>query len=84
MMQAEQIEVGKAYRTRGGWKALVIWRSTRAGGGVIVIHRPHTEDESIPVLHDFGGIALTLFAVNPAPAYGQHPADLVEAWEGGK
>ena len=45
-----------------------------------VIHKPGEEDEKGPVPH-FSGRAMEDFAVNEAPTYGQHPADLVGEWE---
>lgn len=48
------------------------------------IHKPGTKDESVPITHGPGGHAVGTFTVNAPPDYGQHPADLVEAWEGGE
>lgn len=79
----EKFEVGVDYRTRGGWKARVVWISgvgwTRS---MWVVHKPGGGDESVPISHKLcDGEAITVFSVNEAPVYGKHPADLIERWE---
>lgn len=78
-----ELEVGKYYRTYGGWKAIVIWQVnkwTNTNHNVLVIHKPNTSEESHVVSHTSEGRAITLFSVNEPPVYGQHPADLKEEW----
>ncbi len=79
-----ELEVGKYYRSRGGWKAVVIWETTKISNLVTtyyyVVHRPATKDESIPVCHDSNGRSQSSFSVNEPPSYDLHPADLVELW----
>ena len=66
-------QVGKAYLTRGGWVAIVIWRTE---GGYYAIHKPHLAAESVPIWHERSGAAGAAFGVNIPPAYEGHPADL--------
>lgn len=82
--QESAFEVGKEYRTRGGWKARVIWAPTGIVIGrvnVYAIHKPGDVQESCPVLHDGDGRAEATLAVYNPPTYGGHPADLMEPWE---
>ena len=77
-----KIEVGKYYRTYGGWKALVIWK-TIDNYNCFVIHKPKEADESIPIMHRMSGIAYYFSAAdNVPPTYeAHHPADLMEEWD---
>ena len=79
-------EVGKYYRTYGGWRALVIWECYSQFGGAnqfyLVIHKPKEEDET-SITHDYNGKPRTTFSVNEPPTYTEHhPADLKEIWKG--
>lgn len=81
---AVDIEVGKEYRTLGGWKAKVVWRlgNNLLGSTVdcfIVIHRPEAPDEKQGYCTGSGKAYSTL-AIDEPPAYGQHPANIVEEW----
>ena len=78
------LKVGKTYKTRGGWDAFVVWKSTQSsedvsiGTGVYVIHKPNTQDESCPIWHqDNGKVSNCTFGVNLAPCYKGHPADII-------
>ena len=72
-------EIGKTYKTRGGWDALVIWKKTQGPIAYLnVIHKPNTEFESVVILHDEKGAVLETFSVNSPPFYDGHPADLIE------
>lgn len=77
-------EVGKYYKTYGGWKALVIWKVNKwlnVNHYVLVIHKPETAEESNVVSHDSNGKAVSCFSVNEPPQYtAHHPADLMEIW----
>jgi hypothetical protein len=77
-----ELQVGKDYRTRGGWKARVIWNSISGGSKAYfyVIHKPGTEEESVCVTHAFNGFPDALLAVGFPPDYGQHPADIMQEW----
>jgi hypothetical protein len=79
-------EVGKDYKTRGGWKARVIWGYRQVLVEPLryyVIHKPNTGDESLCVhMPDGKAVALCQIGVSP-PEYDQpvlHPADLLEPW----
>ena len=72
-------EVGKDYRTRGGWRARVIWiffPPFPTASRLVVCHHPK-ESQSIS-LHDKDGALLTY--VGHASLGGNHPADLVGEW----
>jgi len=74
-------EIGKDYKTRGGWKAKIVW--THSCGTIHVVHKPGEGEyvESIPVIHNEKGKAVGLLSVGEAPTYGQHPADLISEWK---
>lgn len=81
-------EVGKYYKTYGGWKALVIWERCKqisvneTQPYYLVIHKPKEEDESNVVSHDYNGKANSILSVNEPPQYSEHlPADLKEIWK---
>ena len=78
MKQLEFI-VGKKYKTRGGWEAIVIWNSINSiPKNYYVIHKPGTDDESHPISHDCFGKAYSSLSVSEPPSYDLHPADLME------
>ena len=86
-----KLEVGKTYITRGGWNALVIWKSMEfpakkdelyISGSIVfhAIHKPKTKDESSPVSHrESGKVWGAIFAVNSPPDYDREsPADIIK------
>jgi len=80
-----KLEVGKYYKTYGGWKCIVIWK-VYAGFGqkehYLVIHKPYDERESCVVSYNPDGKAVSVFSVNEPPTYNiHHPADLKEEWK---
>lgn len=83
-----ELTKGKAYETRGGWKAVVIWISAPQEGLCLeerayAIHKPGDEQESQPIYHRPDGTAAAIFSVivNEPPTYGiPHPADLMREW----
>lgn len=78
-----KIEVGKEYRTYGGWKAKVIWKCVEPWQlYYYVIHKPgELYDESAPIMHDAYGYVHTNLSVNEPPTYtAEHPAQLKEEW----
>lgn len=80
-------EKGKTYQTRGGWPALVIWisQSPFGKGTMWAIHELGKDCESVPIAHDLSdGKAMTVFAVNEAPSYTGHPADILLPEKGGE
>lgn len=80
-----KIEVGKDYRTYGGWKAKVIWRWTSGDMNFLVVHKPGIynnidERERLGYCHP-DGISYLSFGIDEPPRYGKHhPADLMEEW----
>ena len=96
VVKLENIEVGKTYRTHGGWKAVVIWKRVMyeepqpnfiaPNINYYVIHKPNEGDERGPILHDEKGKAKKTFGfdVQEPPIYDPnfiHPADLEEEWK---
>ena len=79
-----KLEVGKYYRTYGGWKAVVIWKvyaGLNQKEHYLVIHKPYDEDESHVVSYNTEGESLTAFSINEPPRYNEHhPADIKEEW----
>jgi len=80
-----KFEVGKYYKTYGGWKAVVIWKVNEwlnVNHYALVIHKPGTAEESNVVSHDSNGKAASILSVNEPPQYSEHlPADLKEIWK---
>ena len=83
-----KFEVGKYYRTYGGWKAMIIWKCYKQDifgeeyQYYLVVHKPEGENESNVVSHKYDGRAVSILAVNEPPLYGiHHPADLKEEWK---
>lgn len=74
-------QIGKTYKTRGGWDAVVIWGVSRnivyPARGFYAIHKPYTDKESGPIFHGDSGEAKVTFAVNDPPTYDGHPADII-------
>lgn len=82
-----KLEVGKYYRTYGGWKALVIWKCYKQDilgeeqQYYLIAHKSKEEDEVITSC-DYNGKAISTFSVNEPPQYSEHlPADLKEIWK---
>ena len=80
----KKLKVGKTYKTRGGWDALVIWIPAQTSDyasintGYYAIHKPKTKAESCPMWHQSNGkVADCIFGVNLAPCYKGHPADIL-------
>ena len=75
-------EVGKYYKTRGGWKAICVWIcQSDIQDSIYFVHRPGEKNiESVPIIHNPLGIALSSFSVNDPPHYGIHPADIIGEW----
>lgn len=80
----KKIKVGKTYKARGGWDALVIWIPAQTSNyasidtGCYAIHKPRTKDESCPIWHQGNGkVSDCTFGVNIAPHYRGHPADII-------
>ncbi len=73
------MEVGKTYKTRGGWDALVIWchQMSDQQEYFSVIHKPREKEEFGVVKHFADGKIAELFKIGYAPDYGLHPADII-------
>ncbi len=75
------LEVGRTYKTRGGWDAVVIWHKSPRfmvdADAYYAVHKPGTDDESVPIFHWPDGRAGTTFSINEPPSYDGHPADIV-------
>ena len=74
-----KLEVGKNYKTRGGWKAKVIWIVQRPQGfpWAWVIHRPGEQFESEAMRHQADG---AYFVGAESMYLEEHPADLIAVW----
>lgn len=77
--EPSKLEVGKDYKTRGGWKARIIWKVAQRVE-FYAIHKPETDQETGPIHHKGDGKAVCILAVGEPPSYGQHPADIIEEW----
>ena len=74
-----QVQVGKKYKTHGGWSVLVI-HITVAKDFFYAVHYPGESSlESNPIMHWMEtGIATSLMSINEPPQYDvPKPADLV-------
>ena len=71
------MEVGKTYKTRGGWDAIVIWKTSTKFPMFSVVHKPQTDEEMPHIMHYPDGKHSTAFSVDETPSYGQHPADII-------
>jgi len=69
-----EFQVGKYYKTRGGWKALIVWISK---GYPSVVHFPDEPNETPPLNHAPGGEYLSFTRGS------QSTHDLVSEWEKG-
>lgn len=77
MGKKSQFEVGKEYTTRGGWKALVIYKSKECSR-MYAVHTSDEGKETGPILHDSRiGTAMDEFAMHPPAAFNGHPADIM-------
>ena len=85
-----KFEVGKYYKTYGGWKAKVIYKC-RYNNDFYAIHEEEEIPEiysilsekkyfcDYPVEHNEDGKAISVFSVNAPPLFeSHHPADLKE------
>ena len=81
-------DVGKYFRTRGGWRAKIIHHKssgTNADKGgpfeALIVHKPSEAGESMPVWQNVDGGVLGKWKLDPLkdyPSYGMHVADLLE------
>ena len=81
-MRTTKFEIGKTYKTHGGWDAQVVWirnSSVEGAMNVFAVHKAGTDEESYPICHNAEtGKAFAIFAVAEAPTYAaSHPADLI-------
>lgn len=68
---------GDVLQSVGGWTAQIIW-IRRKQQGFYAIHKPNTEEESVPIYHSADGTAHPMLSLYGPPTYGQkHPADLI-------
>jgi len=76
-----EVEVGKAYVTRGGWMAVVIWVMSNPQKShpiaFYAVHKPGAPDEKCPIAHMASGRARIILGINEPPYYDGHPADIV-------
>lgn len=71
------VQVGKKYKTIGGWIALVIHIS-ETNGFFYAIHEPGTPQETPPITHKLNGMAMPLFAIGEPPRFSHTlPADIL-------
>lgn len=71
------VEVGKKYKTVGGWPALVIYIS-ETNGYFYAIHEPNTLQESTAITHKLSGMAVSFFAIGEPPRFNHTlPADIL-------
>jgi hypothetical protein len=71
------IQIGKTYKTVGGWDAVVIYiKHTK--DFFWAIHAPATENESTPTLHQINGMAMSQFSLGEPPRFNHTlPADIL-------
>ena len=71
---------GKAYRTKGGWKANVVW--VNEDNSMYCIHQDEKGSSSL-VFHYSDGVSKAVLGVYEPPTFGRdHPADLTtELWK---
>ena len=70
------IQVGKKYKTVGGWEALVIYIND--SGYFYAIHAPGTPNASVPITHKANGEAYPQFSIAEPPRYTKLlPADIL-------
>ena len=72
------VQIGKKYKTVGGWEALVIYVSEKKGF-FYAIHRPDDAiHESMPIVHLFSGAAKSQFAIGEPPRFDKSlPGDIL-------
>lgn len=71
------VEIGKKYKTVGGWIAFVIFVSVQKGV-FYAIHAANTPQESLPIIHKMSGECMPAFSINDPPRFGKlHPADIL-------
>jgi len=84
-----KFEVGKVYKTYGGWKAKIIWEiyncdnfEWEGNARYYVIHKPTEQFESAVIVHKKDGKAVSTLSVSEPPQYETNlPADLKEEWK---
>ncbi len=75
------VEVGKKYKTVGGWEALVIYIN-KITNVFWAIHAPGTANESSPISHQMNGMSLPLWSIGEPPRYGKTlPSDILTTEE---
>jgi len=71
------VQVGKKYKTVGGWEALAIYVN-HTQDLFWAIHAPHTPNESAPIMHQINGMAIPQLAVGEPPRFNHTlPADVI-------
>ncbi len=71
------VEIGKEYKTIGEWNAKVI-HITINQDFFYAIHASGTINESVPILHQINGMAVSQFAIGEPPRFGKAlPADIL-------
>ncbi len=73
------LETNTYYKTRGGWKCLVIWINKNRDTAYVV-HKPNKPEECLS-FHYLDGKAYTLVSAYEPPSYGKRPADIIEKWD---
>lgn len=71
------VQIGKKYRTIGGWEALVVYIKFNKDF-FWAVHAPNTANESTPTLHQANGMAIPQFAIGEPPRFNHTlPADII-------
>ena len=73
------MKVGDMRQTFGGWEVEVIWICRNdLLNGFYAIHKPYSEDESVPIYHQSNGTAHSILGINEPPRYdSKNPADIL-------
>ena len=75
--ESVMVQIGKKYKTVGGWEALVIYVSDKKGF-FYAIHSPGDVHETPPIFHQFNGAAVSQFAIGEPPRFDKLlPADVL-------
>lgn len=83
--QKPLVNVGETYKTIGDWDVCVVYipfndiSFNNRPSGFYAVHKPNTNDESVPIYHYGDGAPSTVFSVNAPPIYNQkkHPAHII-------
>ena len=71
------VQVGKKYKTIGGWEALVI-HINNSNNFFYAIHAPNTPNESVPILHQPNGMSVSQFSIAEPPRFNKTlPSDIL-------